>query len=302
MSFENFGEFFQYCGKGVLFLFTTLNGWIVLACVLFLSLLLSVVFEIKQQKRIAKASNIILKKSEIFFRSIKVIGEKICQWGTNLPTLAIVILIAVGVSSLSVGFTKVSDYIDNQKKIKELNTVIKHLDKKYKVAQVTAIEFLDNNDTKIKLDFFNQKGSKVESRTLNIHGRDIFVDALVCNFTYSEIENGNKVNLSIPYRIFTDLIPQTKGQNLFPCNTKGVPYIFERKKDEIFGIEKDVFDETVYELSQTIYDATQSQKSGIVRNIYGNAVHKKLTKPGDTFVVWTEQSGGLSISSDPLKF
>lgn len=302
MTFEQFNPFFQYCSKGVLFLFTTLSGWIIIASVLFFSLLLSIIFEIKEQKRLAKASNLNLSKSEIFFRTLKILGDKIGQWATNLPTLVIVILIAVSISSLTVSFSKINNYLDNQQRIKELNTVVKHLDKKYKIAQVTALDLLENNFTKIRLDFFDQNETKIESRILEIHGRDIFVDALVCNFAFSEIENGSKVNLSVPYRIFTDLIPQVKGQNLFPCDTKGIPYIFSRNEEEIYGIDKKAFDNTVYELSRTIYDAKQSQEKGIVRSIYGNAVHKKLSKAGDTFVIWTEQTGGLSITNDPLKF
>jgi hypothetical protein len=39
---------------------------------------------------------------------------------------------------------------------------------------------------------------------------------------------------------------------------------------------------------------------GIVRSLYGDAVHR-VAKKGDVFTVWVEQSGGLTVK-DPAAF
>jgi hypothetical protein len=40
--------------------------------------------------------------------------------------------------------------------------------------------------------------------------------------------------------------------------------------------------------------------AGIVRSLYGDAVHRGVKK-GDSFIVWVEQTGGLSVK-DPTSF
>jgi len=63
------------------------------------------------------------------------------------------------------------------------------------------------------------------------------------------------------------------------------------------GVSKDVFDARIAEISRMLASDEEARKAGIVRSVYGNAVHRAL-KPGEAFIVWTEQTGGLSVKEE----
>jgi len=129
---------------------------------------------------------------------------------------------------------------------------------------------------------------------IELRGAELFVDAVVCNFAYSEIAQGRARNLALPYRAFSDEVPQAEGPALALLDDLGVPLVFRLPAEELYGIAPDRYAARVAELSAFLRSEEASRGAGIVRSLYGAAVHRPARK-GDRFSIWIEQSGGLTI-------
>jgi hypothetical protein len=189
-----------------------------------------------------------------------------------------------------------SEYVENQEKIKELRSVLKQLDQRYKVAEIEVIHYSYLSvESHLKIRFFDyaKQGFVNQDQELKIKGNDIYFDAVVLNFDYSEIASGNKINLVIPYRIFSEDVPQEDGIRLSLTDENGVPLIYKRDEDDIYGMPHDKYNQRIKEIMEYITDKDKAKLAGI-RSVYGNAVHKKVRK-GDVFTIWVEQTGGLVI-------
>ena len=70
--------------------------------------------------------------------------------------------------------------------------------------------------------------------------------------------------------------------------------MYRRSADELYGMDSSAYDARLAELMAVLRTDEAARGAGIVRSLYGNAVHRGVKK-GDSFVVWVEQSGGLSV-------
>jgi hypothetical protein len=70
--------------------------------------------------------------------------------------------------------------------------------------------------------------------------------------------------------------------------------MYRRSADELYGIGLDAYEARLAELMAAFRTDEAARSSGIVRSLYGDAVHRGVKK-GDSFSVWVEQSGGLSV-------
>ncbi|MCX7025641.1 MAG: hypothetical protein NT080_13650 [Spirochaetes bacterium] len=233
----------------------------------------------------------------VMFRELAAILGKIFTAG---PVLLAVALGGVAVLGVADSLRKFDEIEADRKRIKELSAVVRNLDRRYRIAELRALARKDGR-TKLSLAFYGG-GSEEVARTqeLEIAGTDIFLDAIVCNFDYSEIETGKRINLALPYRVFSDEVAQDSGIALELFDAKGVPYAYRRPSGEIYGIGPEDYDRRLEELSVIMEDNDASRQNGLVRSLYGSAVHR-IMKPGDTFTVWVEQTGGLVIK-DPRGF
>ena len=111
--------------------------------------------------------------------------------------------------------------------------------------------------------------------------------------TDSEISTGTSKNIVLPYRIFSEKMPQEEGISLNLKDENGIPLIFKRGENEIYGMEVEKYTKHIQEIMSYITDEKKAKMAGI-RSVYGNAVHKKVRK-GETFTIWVEQTGGLVI-------
>jgi hypothetical protein len=296
---EKLNWFLEPIADLVLFLFTTKTGFILLLLILILTTLFSVYNALKERKlaymavRSYSARIPFLEKLYIIGNVVSKIAIKVVS---NVPVFLMVFLFLFMLVGFSKGISGISEYVENQEKIKELKSIVKQLDQRYKVAEIEVIDYSyisDESQLKIRFYDYAKQGFVNADQDITIKGNDIYFDAVVLNFDYSEIASGNKINLALPYRIFSEEVPQEEGIRLSLTDENGVPLIYKRTEDEIYGMAHEKYDEHVKELMQYITDKDKAREAGI-RSVYGNAVHKKVRK-GETIAIWVEQTGGLVI-------
>ena len=287
----------------ILFLFTTKTGYLISLLFLILYLIFTIYNALKVRKIAHEAVSRNLKPS--FFERIYIFFSELIKafMGiiSKLPVLIGVFLILFGIVGLSNAFTTIDDYVNNQKRIRELKTVVKNLDKSYIVAKLN-IEDVDyvNNITKLKVYYYDYKLDDYlpNPQSIEIKGHDIYFLNYVMNFDYSEIESGKKVNLVMPYMIFSEEVAKDDGIKLQTTDSIGVPYIFHRDDDEIYGISKDGYYARLKEFAEFMTNPEKARKEGI-KSFYAAAPHFiNRIKKGQSIVVWMEQTGGLVLKKE----
>ena len=182
-----------------------------------------------------------------------------------------------------------------------LHTATLHLESLYKRQEEAALLQKEHgHELGLAAAMFIFYGKEVKTQLVKLKGREFFIDSLVCNFQYSQIENGEKTNLTIPYKIFSDQIPPEKGINLLGTDSEGIPFVYKRNPEDLYGITESEFSETLKTLAEILESDKAAKEKGIIRSIYGNAIHKRPETPGEEFILWTLQSGGLNLSPPAL--
>lgn len=278
----------------ITFLFTNSIGILILLCfALFLF-----AFKVKKSFIVYKTQMKVLGKKTSLFSIFSIVIEELYSILLSafaiLPQLAMTAFILILLFGLNDTFTVLDTFAKNQAKIKELTKVVKNLDKRYRALTVTCLD--DSYDTlNLNIAYYDDTGSKiVKAQGITLSGKEVFIDLIVFNFAYSEIEKGSEINLAIPYRIFSDTIAQEDGIELAFFDSNGVPYIYERTDNNLIGIGKKEYDDRLLELMKILKDNKLSKQEGILRSVYGNAIHR-IMKKGDEFTIWIEETGGLSV-------
>jgi Na+-transporting methylmalonyl-CoA/oxaloacetate decarboxylase gamma subunit len=298
---EQLNWFLEPIADLVLYLFTTSTGFILLLLILILTIIFSVYNALKERKlayMAAKSYSSRIPLLEKLYITGNVVSKIAIKVISNVPVFLMVFLFLFMLVGFSRGISGLNEYVANQEKIKELKSIVKQLDKRYKVAEIEVINYSHITDeSQLEIRFFDyaKQGFVNDNQEITIKGDDIYFDAVVLNFDYSEIAEGNKINLALPYRIFSEEVPQEEGIRLSLTDENGVPLLYKRTEDEVYGMSHEKYDERVKEIMQYITDKDKAREAGI-RSIYGNAVHKKVKK-GETIAVWVEQSGGLVIKN-----
>ncbi len=230
---------------------------------------------------------------------ISAVAKNFTKIVSNAPTLLVSLLLLLLVVGMSKGIDGINKFAENQKRIKELTTVIKQLDQRYKVAEVTITDRNPKSDTtKLSIRFFDNSLNQYldKKQDLILRGGIIYFDAMILNFDYSEITGNEKKNLVLPYRIFTNAIPPNKGIALNIKDEKGIPYIYKRNNKEVYGMEIEEYNSCLQEFATYLTDEEAARKAGIRNYNGGNAVHTfSQVKAGQKFTIWVEQTGGLVI-------
>ncbi len=280
--------------EGLFFLVTTEPGWILLGTLFLGYLFLSVYFRLKStapeehlrwKGRIAPAVGAVLLE----------LGGLVARTAAALPTLLGVLVITAILSTTASGIDEMTQFLENQREIRRLETALKHLENRHKVARVRVTD-QRRGVTSLVIDFFDRSG-KVrpdDSQQVSVPGRDIYFDSVVLNFAFSEIEEGGR-NLALPYRVFSDEIPAAEGIPLRIYNNQAIPFLYERGDEDIYGIEPEEYKNALRRLTGYLQNPEEAREDG-VRTTYGNAVHR-VVEPGDSFIVWIEQTGGLVIKA-----
>lgn len=289
----------------ILFLFTTRTGYILMLIFLILYLLFTIYNSMKIRNLAHKAISRNLRPSfaEKIYIFLSELIKAFMGIISRLPVLLGVFLILFGIVGLSNAFTTINNYVANQKRIHELQTVAKNLDKSYIVAKLN-IEDVDyvNNITKLNVFYYDYEKDDYlpNPQHIEIKGHDIYFLNLVMNFDYSEIESGKKINLVMPYMIFSEEVAKDNGIKLQTTDSVGVPYIFHRDDDEIYGIDKADYYARLKEFAEFMTNPEKARKEGI-KSFYAAAPHfiNRIRK-GQNIIVWVEQTGGLVLKKERL--
>jgi hypothetical protein len=284
----------------VVFLFTTPTGLIVLlvglAGVFF--------FSVYNQLKIRQLAYLAARQSgggdmpntDRLYIVLRTLAKMVLRIFTNLPVFLAVFVFLLVVTGMSKGIDGLNTYFQNQQRIKELTSILKQLDQRYKVAEMKVDAYdVVKNETSISLSFYDyaRQGFVNEKQQITLKGNDIYFDAIVLNFEFSEITSGTNKNIVLPYRVFSEVIPQEKGVPLAMKDENGLPLIFKRDSVSIYGMSGEKYNERLKEIMEYITNPEKARLAGI-RSIYGNAVHKRV-KTGDVLTIWVEQTGGLVI-------
>jgi len=292
--------FLEPFSKIIIFFFTTKLGIVSLIIFLFLYTALAFYDELIPRKLAYKSIGSYGVNQVPFLEKLYIFGKVVSNTFfkiiSNVPNLLFVALFLILIVGFSSGISTIDDFVKNQERIKELKSVVKQLDKKYKVAEIKVTGYnLTTNKTDLEIKFYDyaKQGFANKKQNISIKGNDIYFDAIVLNFEYSEISTGSTKNIVLPYRIFSEKVPQGEGIELNLKDENGIPLIFKRDEKEIYGMEAEKFTKHTKELMSYITDDKKAKLAGI-RSVYGNAVHKRLRK-GEKITIWVEQTGGLVI-------
>ena len=284
----------------IIFLFTTKTGFWLLVLAFTAYMIIPALESLKIRKLAYKAAASFSTGRMPFIEKIYIIiksfSKSLSKVVSNIPVLIISFLLLLFIVTVSSGITAVDDYVKNQQKIAELKTVLKQLDKRYKVAEIDVVDYdYVKDSTSLRIRYYDAVIGDFTERKQNIeiHGNDIYFDAVVMNFDYSQITDSKKINLVLPYRIFSNKVPQGEGILLNLKDTSGIPLIYKRNKNDIYGLTPEIYNQRLKEFAGYLTDEEAARKAG-VRSSYGNAVHKRIRK-GKKLIVWVEQTGGLVI-------
>jgi len=289
----------------ILWLFTSTGGYVFMLIFLILYLLLSVANALRVRKlahqaisrnlRVPIFENIYLFFSEIIKSLLGILSK--------LPVLLGVFLILFGIVGLSTALSSVDEFIEKQNKISEMKTVVKNLNKSYIVAkmEIVDVNYIENK-TSLKIHFYDYELDDYLPKTqdVEIAGRDIYFHNYVMNFDYAEIASGKKINLVMPYKIFSNEVAKDDGILLQTTDKDGIPYIFHRDDKEIYGITKEDYYSRLKEFSAYMQDSEKARMAGI-KSFYASAPHfvNRIYK-GQKIVIWSEQSGGLVLKNERI--
>lgn len=287
----------------ILFLFTTKTGLIILIVSLIIAVYLLMYNKLKERKLLYEAAT---DEEKLPWRDFwliftdeltKIIGKIVA----NFTVLLVIIFLMLAIVGLSASFSSVDNFIGNQKKIKELSIALKNLNQGYKVAKVEVLNYnLRYDSTKLKVSFYDyaKNGFVPEEQIINLHGHNIYFITYVMNFKYSEIENGNKINIAIPYLIYSEKMIQKDGIKLQVKDSEGVPYAFKRDSNDLYGINLENYNERMREIVSYMNSPEKAKKAGIVSSFDSSPHYVQALRKGQVFYIYIAQVGGLVIKQE----
>ncbi|GAB1484462.1 hypothetical protein MASR2M78_32800 [Treponema sp.] len=288
-------ELLKNLSSFLIFVFTSKLGLLSLLAVLLVSLFIRLYRDPHAASLAERAAGSHLRPLEAFLCIIDSTGRILARFLVSLPTLFILALSLSAFIAAGSALARIEEAANAAQRIQELRTLVKNLDRSIKVADIRVLSS-DERGTRLSLDYFDPSGKQGagESQVLSIRGTDIYFDSIVLNFEYSELSDGKQVNIAIPYRIFSDEIAQNEGIALGAFDAEGIPYAFHRSDEDIYGLSPAIYHQRLTELMALIHTDESARSAGIVRSLYGSAVHKKVSA-GDRLEVRIEQTGGLTV-------
>lgn len=288
-------EIVKNVSQAILFLVTTPAGYIIDASLLVLMLVFTLTRALHRERLLAVAAGAKFGAAQKFFVCTDALGRLLVRLVTNLPVLLAVAVLSLSVLAIGETIQKVEASMEASERIKELQAVLRNMERSLKVAEIRVLS-TQNDRTTFEITFFDpaNQSSIAETRTISIEGRDIYIDAIVLNFDYSEIAAGRRVNIAIPYRVFSDQVPQINGIRLGGVDSQGIPYMFHRSDEDVYGLAPEVYRQRLAELVQLASSEESARPAGIVRSLYGSALHRRVST-GDRLELRLEQTGGLTL-------
>ncbi len=295
--------FLKPISKIILFFFTSKLGFtlLILLIVFFFLILLMNRFRMRGLLNKAAGSQTKLLPRDFISILIEEVVSIFAKIISNITVLAVVLFLLFAIVGLSTTFSTVETYMQNQKKIKELRQVVKNLNQRYKVAKIEILDYdAKRNSTKLKISFYDyaQKGFAKQNQVLSLPGKKIYFLTHVINFDYSLIEAGEAKNIAIPYCIFSEKMKQEDGIMLNVADTSGIPFIFNRNEEDLYGINIDKYNEYMKEIMNYMTDEEVARQAGIRSSYVSAPSFVKVLRKGQTFIIWIEQTGGLVVKQE----
>jgi hypothetical protein len=297
MEGSNLGSIALAFSNAVLFVFTTATGWVILVCGAGILVFFRVSKKVADRKALLKSEvGQKLPSKEVALIVLEDVLSLAVKALANVPVLIATFAIIGSLVAVSAGVRAISDIAENQKRIGELTKVVMNLERRYLVADIEAVG-QDAEGTDLVFRFYggDETGRALSEQRVRVPGRDIYVDSVVFNFDYSDIGAGRRVNLALPYRVFSEKLAQYQGIALELKDEWGIPWLYKRDDETVYGLSLGDYIARLKELLALLEkpDSPQARLVGI-RAVYGNAVHRIMSH-GDKHQIWVEQTGGLSI-------
>lgn len=280
------------------FVLTKPLGLAALGAFLLLGLILRLSASLKDRSLACEAAGRRLGAGQSFLLILKEVYTGLASVAAQLPTVAIVLVGAVLLVGVADSVRKIDAISADRARISELSAVVRNLERRYRVADVRVLA-ADGKTARISLAFYGtlDPGKPERTQDVTIQGTELYVDALVLDFAYSEIEAGRRVNLVLPYRVFGDRETAADGAELALRDEEGVPLLYRRSESEIYGMDPARYDERLEELMDILSDEGERRRAGIVRSVFGAAIRRRI-QAGDAFTIWSEQTGGLTVKGE----
>ncbi len=215
----------------------------------------------------------------------------------SAPKILIAALVFFVIEEVGTKLYSVNRYFENEKRIKELKTVIKNMERQQNLGKIQVISRTDNSVT-YKVTVFTGYKEEAVTEEITLPGKEFYFDCIIINFDYSQISSGTTDNIAYPYRFWSEQLSPEKAYYLtstFTDSTEQVPipYLLQ---DDVYGIAPETYLSRIKELFSIIRDKEQSKQFGI-RSTNGAVIHI-MPKDNETYTIKVENTGGLSLHKE----
>jgi len=181
-------------------------------------------------------------------------------------------------------YGKVNSLIQEYEKQKQLKIMIKNLSASHLVGEVSVKGFDDESVTLI-LRYFDRESKDILEKEYVLKGRVIFIDYLVLNFDYHFVETGEKQNIALVNKIYSDSVSYSQGYDLLEMS------LFS---PELYGISEKEYGEMANYVRKLVNDSEYAKGEG-VRSAHGSALSFRPSEPGDLYRIYVNQTGGIIL-------
>ncbi len=282
---------------GASFLFTTASGLLVLLALVLVAAATAVAGALRERRLLAEAAGRPCKPAEAFGVALARLGSLALSFATRLSLLAGLALALVATIAAADSLRRLDEYVANRERIAELTATVRNLERRRRVADVSVLASSGGRFV-AEFTYYAGDGTRIpQAQRVELRGRELYVDAVVCSFAYSEIASGRESNLALPYRAFSDEVPAAEGESLALLDELGVPRMYRLPDAELYGIAPGKFAARLQDVAAFLRDEAAARAAGVVRSLQGVAVHRPA-RPGERFTIWVEATGGITIKDD----
>lgn len=191
---------------------------------------------------------------------------------------------------------EVKNIISDYNEIKTLSAVVKNLKSERKVLEIIPVSY-ENGEMTFKVKYFAYspvKGKDIMTGEMEykVYGKKAYFDFIVVNFDYSLVESGEKVNLALPYVIYSDKIPFENGVSI-GGEIEKIPLSLKLDKEDLFLVDKKEYETVIEKLIKAVRDPMLARKLGI-RTSYSEAIVVYPLK-NNVYSVYSTATGGIIL-------
>lgn len=220
----------------------------------------------------------------------------------NLHIIIISVIVIGCLNYILVFGNNIVNIYNKQQKIKELSLVVKNLSREKTVAEITLLK-REGDDSYYKVIVFdNVAGEKVYENNIHLRGKKLYVDSIVLNFEYSEIESGNKNNIAFPYRVFSEKIEPVNGILLKTLYQDENDEVLQTESQSALGLSEETYRQRAAELIEIVKDPAKSREMGIRSSHGAYAEIPDSARENDVYIIKVENTGGLSCSMSKMNY